>query len=50
METVLEVYKEPYDEKQPVVCMDESSKQHVEGSAQEIANGAGEAGTLRYGI
>ena len=29
METVLEVYKEPYDEKQPVVCMDESSKQHV---------------------
>lgn len=29
METALDVYKEPYDEKQPVVCMDESSKQHV---------------------
>ena len=29
MESILEVYKEPYDEKQPVVCMDESSKQHL---------------------
>ncbi len=29
MEGVLELYKEPYDEKQPVVCMDESSKQHL---------------------
>ena len=27
MEDVLEVYKRPYDEKRPVVCMDESSKQ-----------------------
>ena len=29
MEGILELYKEPYDEKQPVVCMDESSKQHL---------------------
>ena len=27
MENVLEVYKRPYDEKNPVVCMDESPKQ-----------------------
>lgn len=27
MEDVLDVYKRPYDEKYPVVCMDESSKQ-----------------------
>ena len=27
MEDVLKVYKRPYDEKCPVVCMDESSKQ-----------------------
>ena len=29
MEDVLEVYKRPYDEKQPLICMDESSKQQV---------------------
>lgn len=29
MEDVLEVYKRPYDEKRPVVCMDELSKQTV---------------------
>jgi hypothetical protein len=27
MEQVLDVYQRPYDAKQPVVCMDESSKQ-----------------------
>lgn len=27
MEDVLDVYKRPYDEKKPVICMDESSKQ-----------------------
>jgi len=26
---VLEVYKRPYDEKYPVVCMDESPKQLI---------------------
>ena len=29
MEDVLEVYKQPYDPDYPVVCMDESSKQHT---------------------
>ena len=29
MEEVLEVYKRPYDETHPLICMDESSKQHV---------------------
>ncbi len=29
MEDILEVYKEPYCERYPVVCMDESSKQHL---------------------
>ena len=29
MENVLEIYKRPYDEKYPVVCMDESPKQMI---------------------
>jgi hypothetical protein len=29
MENVLEVYKRPYDEKHPVICMDESPKQLI---------------------
>lgn len=29
MENVLDVYKQPYDPDYPVVCMDESSKQHT---------------------
>jgi hypothetical protein len=29
MEDVLEVYKRPYDEKRPVVCLDESSRQLI---------------------
>lgn len=29
MEDVLEVYKRPFDPEQPLVCMDESSKQHI---------------------
>ncbi len=29
MEDVLEVYQRPYDPENPVVCMDESSKQHL---------------------
>ena len=30
MEDVLAVYQQPYDPKYPVVCMDESSKQHTQ--------------------
>lgn len=29
MEDVLSLYKEPYRKTHPVVCMDESSKQHL---------------------
>ena len=29
MEEILEIYKKPYNEVEPVVCMDESSKQHI---------------------
>jgi len=29
MEDVLGIYKRPYDEKRPVVCMDETNKQLI---------------------
>ena len=29
MEDILEVYKRPYDPKRPLVCLDESNKQHT---------------------
>jgi hypothetical protein len=29
MENILTLYKQEYDERYPVVCMDESSKQHL---------------------
>ncbi len=29
MEDVLDVYQRPYNQEQPVICMDESSKQHL---------------------
>jgi transposase len=35
MEQVLDVYKRPYDETHPVVCMDESSKQLIETVREE---------------
>jgi hypothetical protein len=37
MERVLEVYKRPYDEKRPVVCMDESPKQLIGETKKRIA-------------
>jgi hypothetical protein len=37
MEKVLEVYKRPYDEKYPVVCMDELSKQLIGDAKIPIA-------------
>ncbi len=36
MEDVLVLYKLPYDEKHPVVCMDESSKQHLRETRQKL--------------
>ena len=36
MEGILEVYKEAYDDKQPIVCMDESSKQHLKEGRKKL--------------
>jgi hypothetical protein len=36
MEDVLDVYKRPYDEKRPVVCMDETNKQHIKETRKPI--------------
>ena len=36
MEDVLEVYKRTYDETHPLICMDESSKQHIKETHQPI--------------
>ena len=36
MEDVLEVYKRAYDPDYPVICMDESSKQHEQGKLSNI--------------
>jgi hypothetical protein len=36
MEEVLDVYKRPYSEMHPLVCMDESSKQHIKETRQPI--------------
>jgi len=37
MEDVLGVYKRTYDETHPLICMDESSKQHIDEVRQPIA-------------
>jgi len=42
MEDVLDVYKRPYDEKKPVVCMDESSKQLTKETRTPIEAKPGE--------
>jgi len=36
MEDVLDVYKRSYDEDHPLVCMDESSKQHIKETRQPL--------------
>jgi len=41
MEDILEVYKEPYDPANPVICMDETSKQHIKEVRPPIEAGAG---------
>jgi len=42
MEKVLEVYKRPYDERFPVVCMDESPKQLIGERKSPIKAAAGQ--------
>jgi hypothetical protein len=46
MEDVLDVYTRPYDEKRPVICMDETSKQLIEETRTPIPSGAGKP--MRY--
>jgi transposase len=36
MEDTLDVYKRPYDETHPLICMDESCKQHIKDTRQPI--------------
>jgi hypothetical protein len=36
MENILEVYQRSYDETHPLICMDESSKQHIKETRQPI--------------
>jgi transposase len=36
MEDTLDVYKRSYDETHPLICMDESSKQHIKDTRQPI--------------
>ena len=36
MEDILKVYQRPYDEKNPVVCMDESNKQQVQDLVEPL--------------
>jgi hypothetical protein len=42
MEAVLDIYQKPYDEKRPVVCMDESSKQMLKETRTTIPASPGE--------
>lgn len=46
MEDVLDVYKRPYNEKMPVICMDETSKQLTKETRSPIQASPGR--TLRY--
>lgn len=54
MENVLDVYKRPYDEDQPVVCMDESPKQLIgqcDSSPIKPGRDAGvDYGYVRHGV
>ncbi len=48
MEQVLDVYKRPYEEKRPVVCMDESPKQLIAESREAIRMGKGREKRMDY--
>lgn len=48
MERVLDVYKKPYDENFPVVCMDESPKQLIEESKPGIPAKPGQHSRVDY--
>jgi transposase len=48
MEDVLDVYKRPYDEKRPVICMDETSKQLIEETRRAIPVAPGRPRRIDY--
>jgi hypothetical protein len=48
MEQVLEVYKRPYDEAHPVVCMDEQPKQLISATRQAMAAVPGRPARVDY--
>jgi DDE superfamily endonuclease len=48
MEDVLEVYHRPYDEKRPLVCLDEASKQLVGEVAQPLPAAPGQPERFDY--
>ena len=48
MERVLDVYKRPYDKNYPVVCMDESPKQLIEGGRKSTAMKPGQEARVDY--
>lgn len=50
MERVLDVYKKPYDEHFPVVCMDESPKQLIQQARQAIPMEVGQEAELTMNI
>lgn len=48
MEKVLDIYKRPYDEEMPVVCMDESPKQLIEDGKPSIPMKVGQDARVDY--
>lgn len=48
MEEVLDVYKRPYNEQNPVVCMDESPKQLIAEARQSIPMKKGQEARIDY--
>ncbi len=50
MEDVLEVYHRPYDERRPLVCLDEASKQLISEAGTAPASRAGSSRAVRLRI
>ena len=48
MEDVLEVYKLPYDEKQPVICLDETNRQLIGETREALPVKPGQAALYDY--
>ena len=48
MEYVLDIYKEPYDEHCPVVCMDESPKQLIKETRIPLERKPGQDAKVDY--